>query len=99
MCSDASHVALVQHREELMAGIYVLSLTDAERAEPLAIAGKGQTAARRQKRAHILLLADEGATDRVAAKALHTPRLTVERTAGRSAAGSVEQTTTDRTRP
>ena len=57
-----------------MAKKYVVNLTDAERTELLEIVGKGRASARRLKRAHILLLADEGCTDEIIAKALHTTR-------------------------
>ncbi len=81
-----------------MATKYVVNLTDAERTELLGIVGKGRASARRLKRAHILLHADEGATDEVIAKALHTTRATIERTRKRFVVGNLEHALTDKFR-
>ena len=81
-----------------MAKKYVVNLTDAERTELLEIVGKGRASARRLKRAHILLLADEGCTDEIIAKALHTTRATVERTRKRFVASNLERALSDRPR-
>jgi len=81
-----------------MATKYVVNLTDAERTELLGIVGKGRASARKLKRAHILLHADEGATDEAIAKAVHTSRATVERTRKRFVLGNLEHALTDKVR-
>ncbi len=47
-----------------MAKIYLVTLTDDERQQLLDLTSKGQTKARRLKRAQILLLADQQKTDK-----------------------------------
>ncbi len=81
-----------------MATKYVVNLTGAERTELLEIVTKGRASARRLKRAHILLHADEGATDEAIAKALHTTRATVERTRKRFVLGNLQHALTDKFR-
>jgi hypothetical protein len=55
-----------------MKKVYVADLTKGEKSELLKLVGKGEARARKMNRAHILLLADEGRTDKDIAKALHT---------------------------
>jgi transposase len=59
--------------------LYRVDLSEPERASLLALIQKGKAAARRVRRAHVLLLADEGKTDAEIAAALHTGTATVER--------------------
>jgi transposase len=58
---------------------YIIELTDDERKQLLEITQKGKTSARKVKRAHVLLLANEGKTDEVIAEVLHVGAATVER--------------------
>jgi transposase len=78
---------------------YLVSLTDAEREELLALTKKGSLAARKLTRAHILLHADAGTTDAVIAQALHIGTATVERIRKRFVEGGVEGALTERPRP
>jgi hypothetical protein len=57
---------------------YIVSLSDDERSELRELVRKGTLSARRLTRAHILLQADEGATDASIADALHVGKRTVE---------------------
>lgn len=72
-----------------MKKVYVVDLTDEERAELEELLSKGELRARKANRAHILLLANkkEGWTDKAIAKALHTSQSTVERTRRRFVQG------------
>jgi len=63
-----------------MRKIYLVTLTEAERATLHELTKKGKVAARKLTRAHVLLQADTGATDDTIATALHIGRATVERT-------------------
>jgi hypothetical protein len=58
---------------------YVVTLTEEERTQLLALPKKGRVAARRLTRAHILLQAEAGATQDSIAAALHMGRATVVR--------------------
>ena len=58
---------------------YLVTLTAEERAQLLELTKKGSATARKLTRAHILLQADDGATDQAIATALHIHRTTVER--------------------
>lgn len=58
---------------------YVVTLSDAQRAELRARIRKGTTAARTLARARVLLLADEGRTDEQIATSVHVGTTTVER--------------------
>ena len=64
-----------------MKKLYVVDLTKEEKAELLELVRKGEARVRKMNRAHILLLADEGRTDKDIAQALHTraPPLSNER--------------------
>jgi hypothetical protein len=61
-----------------MKKVYVVDLTKEEKFELLDLVGKGEARARKMNRAHILLLANEGRTDKDIAQALHTSSSTVE---------------------
>ncbi len=63
-----------------MAAKYLVTLTDEERAQLLALTKKGTASARTLTRAHILLQANAGTPDGVIATALHIGTATVERT-------------------
>jgi len=62
-----------------MGKVYVVDLSDEEKARLLELTKKGKSSARKLKRAHILLMANEGATDTAIGKALHVSVTTVER--------------------
>jgi len=82
-----------------MRKIYIVNLTDTERATLLDLIQKGTLGARKFKRAHILLHADEGATDKEIAASLHVGRATVERTRKRFVAGNLERALNEDPRP
>jgi len=67
-------------KEEIMPKKYVVSLTDDEKRELTELTKKGKTGARKLRRAHTLLLADDGKTDREIAENPHIGVSTVERT-------------------
>ena len=52
-----------------MKKVYVVDLTKGEKSELLDLVGKGEARARKMNRAHILLLAEEGRTDKDIAQA------------------------------
>ena len=78
---------------------YIVNLTEDERAGLLALLNKGAAPARKLTRARILLLADEGGTDRAIAVALHVHPATVERTRRRCVEGGPEAALVDKPRP
>lgn len=78
---------------------WVVDLTEDERTVVLALLRKGQVAARRLQRAHILLHADEGRTDEEIAAALHTNRSTVERVRRRFVEEGLDAALSERPRP
>jgi transposase len=82
-----------------MAKRYVVALTNEERQQLLTLLRKGKGAARKVCRAQILLQADEGASDAVAAAALHVGVATVERTRKRFVEEGMEAALTERRRP
>ena len=57
----------VLKNEDAMAKLYIVSLNDDERQHLHELTSKGQTKARRLKRAQILLLADQGKMDHATA--------------------------------
>ena len=57
--------------------IYIVDLTEEERSYLLDFVKHGESSARKFNRARILLLADEGRSDREIAEALHTGTATV----------------------
>ncbi len=66
--------------EDTMAKIYRVTLTDDEQQQLLDLTSKGQTKARRLRRAQILLLADQQKTDKQIKDALTVSIATIERT-------------------
>jgi transposase len=78
---------------------YIVDLTAEERKELLDLIKKGTAPARKLTRAHILLGADEGATDGDIAAALHVNRSTVERTRKKLVEGNLEFALSERQRP
>ena len=82
-----------------MKKVYVVDLTKEEKAELLELVGKGEARARKMNRAHILLLAEEGRTDKDIAEALHTSPSTVERTRRRFVEGGLERALNESPRP
>ena len=79
--------------------IYVVDLTDAERAELLKLIQTGKQSSRKVMRAQILLLADEGKTDQAIAESLHSSPSTVQRTRQRFVEGNLEGALNERPRP
>jgi transposase len=79
--------------------IYVVDLTDEERAHLLELIKSGKHSARKLNRARVLLLADEGRTDSEIADALHTGTATVQRTRQRFVEGNLEAALNERPRP
>jgi len=78
---------------------YLVTLTAEERAQLLDLTKKGSATARKLTRAHILLQADDGATDQAIATALHIHRTTVERTRQRFVEGNLDGALAERPRP
>lgn len=91
-----------------MVRIYIVDLTEEERTFLLKFIKSGKHSARKINRARILLLADEGKTDREIAaafrlspqaNALHTTVPTVQRTRQRFVQGNLEYALNERPRP
>jgi transposase len=78
---------------------YIVDLTDCEREQLREIIKSGKSSARRVMRAHILLHADEGATDAAIARSLHVGQRTVERTRQKFVEGNLEFALSERPRP
>jgi transposase len=79
--------------------IYIVDLTQEERTYLLEFITSGKQTGRKFNRARILLLADEGKTDKEIAEALHTGTATVQRTRQRFVAGNLEGVLNERRRP
>jgi transposase len=79
--------------------IYIVDLTQEERTELLEFITSGKQAGRKLNRARILLLADEGKTDKEIAEALHTGTATVQRTRQRFVVGNLDGALNERRRP
>lgn len=79
--------------------VYCVDLTEAERAEVLALTTHGARRARMVRRAQTLLLADEGKTDAVIAAALHVGAATVQRTRQRFVEEGLAAALRERPRP
>jgi len=79
--------------------LYVVDLDDDERAQLLELVKKGKISARKLNRAHILLRADEGATDAEIATSLHVGRATVERIRKRFVEGNLARALNEDPRP
>lgn len=82
-----------------MRKIYVVNLTDEERATLLDLTKKGSAPARKIARAHILLQAADGRTDQEIADTLHVGRVTVERIRKRFVEGNLERALSEAPRP
>jgi transposase len=78
---------------------YIVDLTEAERTELRTLIKKGTAKARKLTRAHILLRADEDATDAAIAQALHMSIRTVERTRQKFVEGNLATALSERPRP
>jgi transposase len=78
---------------------YIVELSDEERAELHELTSKGKQAARKMKRAQILLKSDEGWKDKEIIKALNTSRSTVERARKRFVEGGLEKALNEDPRP
>ncbi len=79
--------------------IYIVDLTEEERAHLLDFIKSGKRSSRKLNRARILLHADEGKSDNEIAKALHTGMSTVQRTRQRFVEGNLENALNERRRP
>lgn len=79
--------------------IYVVDLSEEERTFLTDFISRGERSARKLKRAHILLLADEGKTDGQIAAALHTSTPTVQRTRQRFVEGGLDRALNEDPRP
>jgi transposase len=82
-----------------MAKKYVVDLSETERSELRDLIKKGTAKARKLTRAHILLRADEDATDAAIAQALHVSIRTVERTRMKFVEGNLAAALSERPRP
>ena len=81
-----------------MAVKYTVNLSESEIKQLQEITSKGKTAARKLKRAQILLLADEGHPDKTIAKMLKVGELTVHRIRQRCVEEGVELALKERSR-
>jgi transposase len=89
---------LQQKREGLMAKRYLVTLSEDARATLLTLTKQGSVAARKLTRAHILLQADDQASDDDIAKALHSGTATVKRTRQRFVEEGLEAALSERPR-
>lgn len=78
---------------------YVVDLSEEERERLEATSSRGTSKARRLRRAHILLLADEGLLDAEIARAMNAAVTTVERTRKRFVEEGLEAALSERPRP
>ena len=78
---------------------YIVTLTNEERQELLALTGAGKLSARKMKRAQILLKADENWKDKDIIAALNTSRSTVERIRKRYVEGGLDKALNEDPRP
>lgn len=78
--------------------IYIVDLTTEERTELLELIKSGQQSGRKLNRARILLLADEGNSDKEIAAALHTGTATVQRSRQRFVEGNLAGALNERPR-
>jgi transposase len=88
-----------QKQERAMAKKYIVTLTDDERAQLLALTKRGKVSARRLTRAHLLLQTDAGLSDEAVAQALHIGTATVERLRKRFVEEGLEAALAERPRP
>jgi transposase len=82
-----------------MAKRYLVDLTDDERATLVALTRRGKTAARRLKRAQIVLAAADGTTDAAIAGTVRCSVATVERTRKRFVTGGLDWALSEAPRP
>jgi transposase len=83
-----------------MRKIYMVDLSEEEKAELKSLIKRGKTSARKLNRAHVLLLANEGKTDKQIAEALRVGTSTVERLRKRFVEeGGLEGALNERPRP
>lgn len=82
-----------------MAKKYIVTLTDDERTQLLALTKRGKVSARRLTRAHLLLQADAGLSDETIAQTLHIGTATVERLRKRFVEAGLEAALSERPRP
>ncbi len=82
-----------------MEKLYVVELLPEQRWQLQQLISAGTWSARMVNRAHILLLAHDGATDAQIAAALHVGRATVERTRRRYVLDGLEGAMNERPRP
>jgi len=78
---------------------YIVTLTNEERQELLALTRAGEISARKMKRAQILLKADENWKDKDIIAALNTSRSTVERMRKRYVEGGMDKALNEDPRP
>ncbi len=78
---------------------YIVTLTTEERQELLTLTHAGQLAARKMKRAQILLKTDENWKDKAIMAGLNTSRSTVERTRRRYVEGGMDKALNEDPRP
>jgi transposase len=79
--------------------IYIVDLTTEERTELLELIKSGKQSGRKLNRARILLLADEGKTDKSIAATLHTGTATVQRARQRFVEDNLAGALNERPRP
>ena len=82
-----------------MAKRYLVTLTAEERVHLLELTKKGKVSARKLTRAHILLQADAGVSDKAIAAALHIGIATVERIRKRCVEEGLDAALSERPRP
>jgi transposase len=99
LIAGPSRGILSQKREGPMAKRYLVILTAEERAHLLALTKKGKVSARKLTRAHILLQADAGVSDKAIAAALHIGIATVERIRKRFVEEGLDAALSERPRP
>jgi transposase len=88
-----------QKRAGPMAKRYLVTRSEDERAQRLALTKKGKVAARKLTRAHILLQADAGVAATAMATALHVGTATGERIRQRCVEEGLEAALSERPRP
>jgi transposase len=82
-----------------MRKLHVVKLTQEEREQLLAMTRKGRASARMLRRAHILMLTDEGKKDEVIAAMVKSSVATVERTRKRYIQAGLEPALKEKPRP
>jgi transposase len=82
-----------------MAKRYLVTLTEEERMHLLGLTKKGKVSARKLTRAHVLLQADAGVSDKAIAAALHIGMATVERLRKRFVEEGLDAALNERPRP